>query len=129
MSLEIGIGDGKALVPLRGEPLLYMEDAAPYWFLYPLFEKLYAETGQFIDLYGDASFAGAQLIALKETLAVAQRMAEAQPDRWKVSVGARFQQELWEPLHKGTLLDLIAVWELVIARAEELGQPVVCFGD
>jgi len=43
-----------------------MDDAAPYWFMHTLFEKLAAETGQYIDLYGSASFAGARLTALNQ---------------------------------------------------------------
>jgi hypothetical protein len=132
MALDIGIGGDSSLIPLKGEPSLSMEDAAPYWFLHPLFEKLAAETGQYIDLYGDASFAGAQLVALKKMLGEAKRMAEAQPDRWEVSIGVQLapvHRELWESLDKVTLLDLIAAWERVVARAEELGRPVVCGGD
>src|SRR5215468_7184762 len=37
------------------------------------------------------------------------------------------RRDLREPLDRGTV-HLIAVWEQVVARAEELGRPVVCFG-
>jgi hypothetical protein len=114
---------------MEGEPALSMEDAAAYWFLHPLFERLAVETTQYIDLYGNASFAGQRLAALKDMLTEARRLAEAQPDRWQVCVGSNQLQEVWEPLDKEALLNLIAAWERVVARAEELGRPVVCFGD
>jgi hypothetical protein len=129
MALEIGVGDGSSLYPVEGEPALSMEDAAAYWFLHPLFEKLTAATTQYIDLYGNASFAGPQLAALKQMLTEARRLAEAQPDRWQACVGRNQLQAFWEPLDKAALLDLSAAWERVVAWAEELGRPVVCFGD
>ena len=45
MSLDIGVGDGSSIVPLQSEPLLCLENAGPYWFLHPLFERLCQETG------------------------------------------------------------------------------------
>ena len=77
-------------------------------------------------------FAGEWLAAFKRMLAEARRLAETQPDCWQVSIGTQIlpvQQELWRPLNRETLLDLIAAMERVVARAEDLGRPVVCFGD
>jgi len=82
MALDIGIDVGSSLIRAQGETWLRMENAAPSWFLHPLFEKLRAETGQYIDLYASATFADEQLAALKKML------AEAQPDCWEVQVGA-----------------------------------------
>jgi hypothetical protein len=129
MVLEIGIGDGSSLMPVQGEPSLFMEDDASVTFLYPLFEKLAEETGELIDPYGNAAFVGERLAALKRMLAEARRLAEAQPEHWQVCVGRNQLEEFWEPQHRETLLNLIAAWERVVARAEELGRPVVCFGD
>jgi hypothetical protein len=132
MALDIGMGDGSSYVPVPGEPLLWLEDDAPYWFLHPLFERLATQTGQYIDLYGDASFAGEQLTALREMLIEAQRLAESQPDSWQVHVGTQvlpLHQECFKRLDREVLLRLLATWERVVARAEELGRPVVCFGD
>src|SRR5262245_51246580 len=132
MALDVGVGDGSSLVPIQGEPLLWLEDDAPYWFLYPLFESLAAQTGQCIDLYGNASFAGEQLAALKGMLTEAQRLAESQPGSWEVHVGTEVSpvhRELYKRLNREVLLNLLATWEHVVARAEQLGRPVVCFGD
>ncbi len=132
MALEIGVGDGSSFIPVQLEPSLYLENDALYWFLHPLFERLRVETGQYIDLYGDASFAGDSLQALQQMLAQARALAESQPNSWKVLVGTQImpvRRELRETLRRETLLDLLSRWERVVARAEELGQPVVCWGD
>jgi len=81
--------------------------------------------------FGGATFADEQLGALKKMLAEARRLAEAQPDCWEVQVGAQLvpvRRDLREPLDRGTVLDMIAVWEQIVARAEELGRSVVCLG-
>lgn len=132
MSLDIGVGDGSSLIPMRDEPSLSLEGDAIYWFLHPLFDRLRLQTGQYVDLYGDASFADWRLVALKRMLAQARDLAEAQLETWEVHVGTQVTpvlRELWEPLRREKLLELIAQWERVVARAEALGRPVVCFGD
>ena len=132
MALDIGVGNGSSFVPVQGEPSLGLGDDAPYWFLQPFFERLAAQTGQYIDLYGDASFAGVQLAALKEMLTEAQRLTESQPDSWEVPVGTQVspvRQELSKRLDREVLLNLLAAWQRVVVRAEQLGCPVVCFGD
>lgn len=119
MALDIGVGDGSSPVPLRDEPLLSLQDDAVYSFLHPLFERLRTETGRYIDLYGDASFSGWRLAALKRMLGQARSLAESLPE--KPAPG--------NPLRRGTLSTLITNWERIVARAEELGRPVACFGD
>jgi hypothetical protein len=78
MALDIGVGDGSSPVPIRDEPLLSLNDDAIYSFLHPLFERLRWETGQYIDLYGDASFSDWRLATLKRMLAQARVLAEVQ---------------------------------------------------
>ena len=56
MALDLGVGNGVSLIPQQGEPSLWLNSDGYYWFLHPLIEKLASETGQYIDLYGDASF-------------------------------------------------------------------------
>jgi hypothetical protein len=121
MALDIGIGDGTSLIPVQGEPSLYLEDDGYYWFLHPLFERLCAETRQYIDLYGDASFFDGALTALEQLLVEARDLIESQPETWQVDV--------YNVVRRDRFLELIARWEKVIARARELGRPVVCFGD
>ncbi len=108
-------------------------DEGYYWFLHPLFEKLLAETDQYIDLYGDARFEGFALDALERMLADAAKQVRKQPPRWKVYIGTQGYQgkrsELYYEVEKSRLLDLLSQWKAVIARAKELSRAVVCFGD
>ena len=132
MSLDIGIGDGSSPQPLPGEPLIQLDNDGPYWFLYPLFERLWTETEQMIDLYGYASFAGDGLTALKRMLAAARTMVKKHPAAWQVHVGtqtAPIRRELYRPVERAALLELLEAWVRIVERAEELGKPVVCFGD
>lgn len=133
MAIDIGIGTGSGSpMPVPDEPSVQLTEGAAYCFLHPLFGKLADEMGQYIDLYGDASFAGEGLAALKRTLAEARRLAEAQPDTWQVHIGIQIspvRRELYERLDRAVLLDLLTAWDRVVARAEESGRPVVCFGD
>ena len=49
--LDIGVGDALHQPSDPAEPSLGFEgDDGYYWFLHPLFERLAAETGQYIDL-------------------------------------------------------------------------------
>src|SRR5947209_5587625 len=89
MALDIGIGDGSSLIPVQDEPSLFLEDDGYYWCLHPLFERLGAETGQYLDLYGDASFADRALSALERSLVEARAFIESQPDAWEVYVGTQ----------------------------------------
>jgi hypothetical protein len=132
MALDIGVGDGCSLTPMQNQSSLCLENDGVYWFLHPLFERLRVETGQYIDLYGDASFAGDGLPALKRMLAEARSLAESQPECWQVNVGTQVSpvsRELYEPVRREVLLALLAQWAEVVRRAEELECPVVCCGD
>lgn len=132
MAVDIGVGDGSSLAPASDEPWLCLNDDGYYWFLHPLFERLHAETGQYIDLYGDASFAGERLAALERTLAEARRLVEARPETWSVHVGTEvrpWHRELYRPVEREAMLELLDRWAAVVARARQLGRPVVCFGD
>jgi hypothetical protein len=150
MSLAIGIGAGSSLVPVQGEPSLFLDDDGYYWFLHPLFGKLQAKTGQYIDLYGDASFLGESLAALEQMLLEARSLVESQSETWDVHVGTEIRpkgkdlfklegskvvgnwehvKELFNAVQREQFLELIAQWQEVVARAKELGRPVVCFGD
>ena len=132
MALDLGIGDGVSLIPQQSEPSLWLESDGYYWFLHPLFEKLQSETGQYIDLYGDASFTDASLSALERMIDEAMSLVKAHPATWQVHTGAELSpkyKELYAAVEKDRFLELLAKWQLIIARAKEIGKPVVCFGD
>jgi hypothetical protein len=133
--VHIGVGrkDGASFWPLSREPWisLYFEDGC-YWFLHPFIQDLANETGQYIDLYGDAAFEGRNLTALRRMLKAARAAASLQPDSWNVHVGYQTKpvyQEVQRPVEREQLLSLLDAWERIIDRAEQLKRRVVCFGD
>lgn len=132
MSLDIGVGNGSSLIPVQDEPSLSLENDGYYWFLHPLFERLAMETGQYIDLYGGASFAGESLAALERTLAEARRLVAPQPERWSVHIGSQVspeRRELYCAVEREALSALLDRWGVIIERAKLRGRPVVCCGD
>jgi hypothetical protein len=132
MAVDIGIGDGTSSMLLQSEPSIGLESDGYYWFLHPLFERLRAETGEYIDLYGDASFSGRSLAALERTVADAINLVHAQPATWQVHTGTQLapvHEELYADAEKARFLGLLVKWNQMIARAKEMGKPVVCFGD
>jgi hypothetical protein len=84
MALDIGVGDGKTFVPSPDEPTITLDDDGYYWFLHPLFERLANDTGEFIDLYGDACFKDKNLNALKSVLSEARSHVRKQRKSWSV---------------------------------------------
>lgn len=138
MALDVGIGDGSSPVPVQGEPSLSLESDGYYCFLHPLFERLRAETGQYIDLYGEASFTDEALTALERLLLDARALVAAQPETWEVFTGTQFSnvdgrwqklRDKYDAVCRDRFLELITQWQQITARARELGRPVVCFGD
>jgi hypothetical protein len=130
--LGIGVGDAIPQAPDSTEPHLHLDNDGYYWFLHPLFEQLAGETGQYIDLYGDAMFAGRDLDALERTLSAARRLVETHPDSWKVHIGTQVEptfRELYRSVEHSVFLELLAVWDQAIERARRTGRAVVCFGD
>src|SRR5688572_30095064 len=117
MSVDIGIGDGESSCPLPEEPSLWLTSDGYYWFLHPLFEDLHRETGQYIDLYGDAIFVGESLSALEQMLLNARKLVEAHPTSWDVHVGTQLSpehKELHEVVHQDQFVELLTRWERVV---------------
>lgn len=132
MSLDIGLADHRSCALCRDEPLFSLDDDGYFWFLHPFFNRLRAETGQEIDLYGQAIFQGEERLALARVLGEARRLAEAQPEFWGVVVGTRLlpkDEEIYKPVKRQRLLELLAHWQIIVDRALELERAVVCIGD
>lgn len=141
MPLDIGIGDGESICPMRNEILVSLGDDGYYWFLHPTFEKIAKATGQRIDLYGDAVFAENDLTVLEELLEHESRLIASRPDHWEVPIGnvlvphqkATRERPHLKPIvaavNKSDFVHLLMKWKQVIARARELNRPVVCRGD
>ena len=130
--LDIGVGDGVGKPPDTTEPRLAFDDDGYYWFLHPLFGELRAATGQCIDLYGDAAFAGPDLDALERMLSAARRRVEAEPESWDVHTGTQVQpvrREVFKQVGRAEFLRLLEAWGQVLERARQTGRAVVCFGD
>src|SRR5262249_41976809 len=125
--LDIGVGDALHQFPDSNEPSLGFEDDGYYWFLHPLFERLAAETGLYIDLYGSTMFAGPHLAALSRMLSEARRWVKAQPERWRVRPTAPPEQR--QGVSRREFLRLLSTWESAVSRAQELRRAVTCFGD
>lgn len=132
MSLDIGVGNSRSTALCRDEPLLCLDDDGYYWFLYPFIEKLRAETGQYVDLYGIASFQGDERLALARVLAEARSVAEAQPEFLGIHTGTRLhpvEERISHTVERHRLLELLTHWQIVVDRALELERPVICLGD
>ena len=132
MSLDIGIGKSSTSGFVKGEPLLSLDDDGYYWFLHPFFERLAADTGQYIDLYDHASFSEQDVVALEQMLLTVRAHVESQPQTWEVSIGTQVTpdiKEVYETVQRKQLLKLITRFQQVVTRAKELGRPVVCLGD
>ncbi len=132
MGVDIGVAvDDKSFVR-RAEPVVTLEDNGYYWFLHPLFADLASKTGQYIDLYGDASFAGLTLDALGDTIERARRLVEEQAETWEVHIGtqtAPVHRELFSAVDRQTFRQLLGRLGEVVAIAKGLNGRVVCFGD
>jgi hypothetical protein len=122
--LTIGVGYAVDHPPSGMFPVLELEDDGYYWFLHPLFERLAAETGQYIDLYGNATFFGEDLDSLERTLTAAQELVLSQPEAWEVLTNGRAGT-----VQRVQLLQLLDTWEDAIRAAKEQGRPIICFGD
>ena len=127
MGLNIGVG--QSAKTRSHEPSMALEDDGYFWFLWPHFDRLSAETGQTMDLYGDASFSGESLTAIERALALATSQVENQPKSWEVSIGTTSAGEVYRTVWRRQFLDLIAEFSVVITRCRVLGQPLVCIGD
>lgn len=110
------------------------DDNGYYWFLYPLFERLAEETGQWIDLYDGAVFGGETLDALARTLASARSLVEVQPAVWEVISGIRsvpvpVPEEVRCRIEKAKMIALLDGLEAGVRRARETGTYITFFGD
>ncbi len=129
--LDIGVAVDADRMILVSEPTLALSDGY-YWFLYPLIERLAEETEQYVDLYGDAVFAGGNLLALRRMLSEARGLVETRGESWEVRTGTQVVpviREVYSPVWRDEFLRQIATWDHAAVRAGELGGVVVCVGD
>ncbi len=132
MSVGIGVGDHSSFEFLGGEPSTGFDDDGYYAYLHSRFESLAAKTGQYIDLYGYATFEGESLNALATLIADARREIERRPESWDVHISTQIapvRKEIYSTVRREEFLTRLAEVETVIARARATGRPIVCVGD
>jgi hypothetical protein len=138
MSLTIGIAiEGTRPVELDAATRVDFEDDGYYWFLYPLFERLAARTGQMIDLYDGATFSGPALADLRATVSEAMRLVATMPDEWDVQTGTEIGSHLhpkpptpvYSPVNKMEFERLLRRFGGLVDAAERETARIVCLGD
>ena len=128
MAVGIGLSESGPIAQGDNAAGVGFEDDGYYWYLFPYFEDVAKQTGQFIDPYGDAEFDAATLPYLLTTLERAAGSLRRKPKEWKVRIGWRGQQEVFEKVSKATLQRMLRDFIALVKRAMETKQEVVCFG-
>lgn len=108
------------------------ENGGDYFFLFPLIETLHKQTGQCLDLYGDALFCGDDLKTFADFVTDAQCLVDGQPEHWSVLVGTQTEpvfKEFYANCNKAKFQAMLRKLAEIIAKAQELDGCVVCFGD
>jgi hypothetical protein len=130
MSLAIRVRNTGS--PDEASLTLSFDDDGYYWFLHPLFERLRAESGKYIDLYGDARFTRDDCPRLRALLTEAELMARRQPQTWEVQVGTQLapaKKNLYRTVKRADLLKLIAAFRTMVDAVDDLGGYLECIGD
>lgn len=108
------------------------ENGGDYFFLLPLIETLYKQTGQCLDLYGNALFCGDDLKTFVDFVAAAERLVDSQPETWSVHIGTQTEpvaKEFYANCHKAKFQVMLKKLAEIIAKAQELNGCVICVGD
>jgi hypothetical protein len=133
VSLDIGLADEKTTQPYPVMSLAFDDDGY-YWFCHPFFEELSERTGEMIDLYGGAWFAGPGLDELAATLsALEARVADA-PKEWQVIVGYALagdapSKPLTSTVSRERLLGLLSRFQALVREARAGSKWIACLGD
>ncbi len=133
MALDIWIGDWNQ--PESQLVLSFGEDAAYYWFMYPLVEKLAKEKDKYIDLYDRTVFEPDELPQINSLIVEVRSMVDEQTSKWKIPGGTIYDRDgrivddgLIE-VKKEDFLQFLDEWELAIAKCKQLQKPMVFQGD
>ena len=110
----------------------FIDNEGYYWFLYPLFEKLKEETGEYIDLCGAAIFGGNGLDALARTVNTARKRVAEQPEVWEVVTGIITEpvhEEIRLTVNKQQMVMLLDKLEDAVDHAKATRSYVTFWGD
>jgi hypothetical protein len=89
MAIELVTTINKTIPNFYSVETLQLNDDGYYWFLYPLFEQVYAQTGKRIDLHGRAEFTTAQLAVLQAAIRQGREFVQQLPETWAVPARLR----------------------------------------
>ena len=134
LDIRLPMKPGEQLPP---KYFVSLDDDGYYWFMHPQFETLKEKTGQYLDLYGGATFAGESLSVLKETVTAIREQVINMPERWEVHTGDLIgshlhptpPQPIFKTVEKETFLDLLDRLDEVVDAAVRTGTPIVALGD
>jgi hypothetical protein len=100
--------------------------------MHPLLEELATRTGQYIDLYGGASFAGEDLMALREIVERVGQEVATMPEKWDVQVGTLLVSPptpLYAPVEKGEFHRRLSDLGQLVDDAIMQETMIRCIGD
>jgi hypothetical protein len=107
---------------------IYFKSDGSYWFLYPWWERIGEQTGQMIDLYGDAVFGFAAQPILLASLQDAFAKVQQRPSEWDMCIGWGVQP-VYARVSRMELQQLLTEFIRLVTSATERQRYVVCFGD
>jgi hypothetical protein len=127
MSLDIGIQCEDWLD--WNEPHLALEDDGYYWYLWPWLLRIREQTGQLVDLYGGAIFAGHDLNVLCDILVEIHTQIKKQDEEFQVIIRNDGYEDILEPVQRHRFENLLELWIAIVERARTTERAVVCIGD
>ena len=109
-------------------------DNADYWYLWSgMIKEIENETGELIDLYADAEFAGENLKKLESVIAKTISQLESKIEsEWNVHVGTEFgieKKELFQALNKKELIKKLKTLIMMIEVAGKTNDTIISIGD
>ena len=110
---------------------LTIEDDGYFWYLYPYFEKIVEEPGQWIDLYETAVFFQDKLDSLSKALNEARDSISDKPNEWSVKVGEQIdpeKNELFSLVSKVKIIELIDELLKITKEAKEQNLYLLFYG-
>ena len=114
-----------------------MDNDGYYIFLYPLLESLANSSGKYIDLYGDATFKGDELVFLEVLIREAEQLISDKPEKWSVLIGTEYYpnqkeskpKEIYGEVVKKKMVNLLNNMNSLIKEARETNNSIIFFGD
>lgn len=132
MPIDIELFQPKGIYTDLSARKLELHDGGIYWYLFPFFERLGNQTGQLIDLYGNAKFSAENICLLDNILRDALKSLELQPDVWDQKTGEQIRpvrKTLTQKISKKDIRSFINSLQDILEKAVN-GQGVVTFtGD